>query len=267
MKKIKTLGLIVTLIIIFIGCDEIKDQAGQRNIAVIPVISNVNPGIFDSKDLLNSYVEFKVDLDSGTQAENAVIVGSFKSNFERVEIAEVSSFPSTIRIISGDIIQKLGITVADVENGDVFTFEVLTTANGVTSRSNAILSVSVACAFDEALTIGSYHSVSLDWNSEGDITLTADPEDPLTIYVAGLEAIEGLDEDLGPLVMHIDPATFAVIADPTKIASDAWGYGYIEYSGSGIYNSCNGSYSMDFAIFIENAGAQGKYKFDFTRNP
>lgn len=268
MKKIKTIGLTVTLLIFFFGCDKINDPAGLRNAGVVPVITEINPGIFDSKDLANSYVEFKVKLDSGTHADKAVVVGSFKDNMERVNIAEISSFPATVKIVSGDVLQKLGITAAQVENGDVFTFEVLTTSDGLTTRSNAILKISVACAYDKALATGSYHSVSpaSDWNSSGDITLTADPDDPYTIKVIGIEAIEGLNEDMGPLVMHIDPATYEVTADPSKIASDAWGYGYIAYSGSGVYNSCDGSYSMDFDIYLENAGAQGKYHFEFTRN-
>ena len=38
-----------------------------------------------------------------------------------------------------------------------------------------------------------------------------------------LKQLKELDEDQGPLVMHIDPATFAVIADKTVLASDAFG--------------------------------------------
>lgn len=137
----------------------------------------------------------------------------------------------------------------------------------MTTRSNAVLSVPVACAYNVELAAGSYHTVSSDWNSEGNITITANPEDPYTVYVAGLEEIEGLDEDQGPLVMHISPATFEVTADKTIIASDAWGFGSISYSGNGVYNSCDGSYTMYFNITLSALGSQGTFKFDFTRNP
>ena len=267
MKKIKKIGLIFTLVMILFGCEKPKDPAGQRNVGVIPVISDVNPGIFDSKDLQNSYVEFVIDLVPGTHIDNVTIIGSYKDNFERIEITEVTSFPSTVRILSSDVATKLGIPLVDITNGEVFIFELLATANGLTTRSNAILSVSVACAFDNALTIGSYHSVSSDWGSEGDITITADPADPYTIFVAGLAAIEGLDEDQGPLVMHIDPATFAVTANETTIASDYFGYGSIKFFGTGVYNSCVGSYSMNFDISVGDYGSQGTFKYDFTRNP
>jgi len=58
MKKIKILGLIVTLIIVLFSCEEEKDPAGLRGVAVIPTITDINPAIFDSKDLENSYIEY-----------------------------------------------------------------------------------------------------------------------------------------------------------------------------------------------------------------
>jgi len=266
MKRIKTLGFVITLVMIFFGCEKAKDPAGRRSIAVIPVISDINPGIFDSKNLDNSYVEFKIDLQTGTHADKVIIQGSYGDNFERIEIAEVTSFPSTVRIMSADVAQKLGIALGDISNGEVFIFELLTTSEGVTTRSNSVLNVSVACAFEGALTAGSYHSVSLDWGSEGDIIITADQNDPYKVYVAGLEQIEGLDEDGGPLVMHIDPVTFEVTADKTVIASEAFGYTDIAYEGSGVYNSCDGSYTMNFDISV-NEGNFGRFLFEFTRNP
>jgi hypothetical protein len=267
MKRIKTLGIIITLIIAFIGCEKVKDPAGQRNIAVIPTISEVNPGIFDSKDLENSFIEFKLTVENGAQAEKVVIEASYNNNSERVILGEVTSFPTTVRCISGDVIQKLGLAKADVSNGDIFTLELVTTAKGVITRSNSVLIIPVACAYDKALASGSYHSISADWNSEGDITISVDPDDPYTVYVSGLEEMEGLVEDKGPLVMHINPATFSVVAEKTEIASDAWGYGAISYSGTGVYSSCDGSYSMIFDISFSVAGDFGKFNFNFTRNP
>jgi len=267
MKRIKTIGLIITLIMILFSCEELKDPAGQRNIAVIPVISDIDPGIFDSRDLKNSYVAFVISLSAGTNADKVTVVASYEDNSERITITEVVSFPATVRILSSDVAQKLGIALDEINNGDVFTFELLTAANGLTTFSNAVLSVPVACAYDAALATGSYHSISTDWNSEGDITISVDPDDPYTVYVAGLEEIEGLDEDQGPLVMHINPATYEVIADETVIASDGWGYGSISYSGNGVYSSCDGSYTMYYDISLSALGSQGTFKFDFIRNP
>lgn len=47
---------------------------------------------------------------------------------------------------------------------------------------------------------------------------TADPNDPYKVYVSGIEEMEGLVEDQGPLVMYIDPATYEVTV-PEKIIS------------------------------------------------
>lgn len=266
MKKMKPIGLIATLILVIFGCTKVVDPAGKRNAAVVPAISGIQPGIFDSKDLVNSFVQFTLSLASGDQAEGADLVASYNGNNAREDITTVSSFPATVKITSGDVIQKLGLNTADIKNGDVFLIEVLTTSNGESTWSNAVLNVPVACAFEAALSTGSYHSVSTDWNSQGNITLTADQNDPYTIYVTGIEAIEDLNEDKGPLVMHINPATYAVTADKSVIASDAFGYHNIAYQGSGTYNSCDGSFAMNFDISVDE-GDFGLYTFTFTKNP
>jgi hypothetical protein len=266
MKKIKTLGLTVTILILAIGCTKLKDPAGRRNIGVVPVISNVEPAIFDSKDLVNSYVQFEVGLPGGFQADGAVIEASYNNNSERIQVAQVTSFPATVKVVSGDVLQKLGLTTSDVSNGDVFTLELVTTVNSVPYRSNSVLFISVACAFDKALTIGSYHSVSADWITSGNITITDDPNNPYTIYVTGLETLDGLIEDKGPLVMHIDPVTFAVVADKTVLASSGFGYHNIAYSGTGTYSSCDGSYAMSFDISSDELDF-GIFTFNMTKNP
>ena len=69
-----------------------------------------------------------------------------------------------------------------------------------TTRSNAILRVSVACAYEGPLATGSYHSVSSDWISEGNITITADPEDPYTVFVSVLQQLRVLMKIRGLLL-------------------------------------------------------------------
>jgi hypothetical protein len=265
MKKIKTIGLIFTLIAILLSCEELPDPAGVRGVAVVPEIIDLNPAVFDSKDLQNSYVEFKVEIPDGVQA-NIKIEGSYLDNYERVTIGELTNFPATVRITSAETAQKLGIDLADISNGDLFIFELVTTSNNITTRSSSVLSIPVACAYDVNLATGSYHVLGGDWGSEGDVTLTADPEDPYKIYVSGLEEIEGLVEDLGPLAMYINPINFAVTAPKKEIASDAWGYHNIAYEGTGSYSTCDGGYSMLFTITVVE-GTFGTFQFSFTRNP
>lgn len=261
MKRIKTLGLTIILVIIFFGCEEVKDPAGQRNIGVIPLISDVT-GIFISGEP-SSYIHFKVDLESGSTVEKAEIVVSRQDNFERVKISDLASFPSTFTFTLGEVAEKLGV----INAGDLIYIEVVTTKNRISTRSNAALALIVYCEYDPTLAVGSYHSVSppAEWNSEGDISIKADPSDPNTVYVSGLETIEGLDEDQGPLVMHIDPVTFSVVADKTVLASDAFGETNIAYEGTGSYNSCTGMYVMIFNISTDQYD-YGPFQFTFTRN-
>ena len=261
MKRIKTIGLTIVLVIILFGCEDIKDPAGQRNVGIVPLISDVN-GIFISGEP-SSFIQFKVDLQSGATVENAEIEVSSQENFQRVKIADLTTFPSDFTFTLGEIAEKLGV----INAGDVIYIEVVTTKDGLTTRSNAALAPIVYCQYDPALAVGSYHSVSppAEWNSEGDISLKSDPGDQFTIYVTGLETIEGLNEDQGPLVMHINPVTFSVMADKTVLASDAWGETNIAYEGTGSYNSCTGSYEMNFNISTDQ-NDYGTFAFTFTRN-
>ena len=268
MKKIKLLGLIVMLMVMmFPGCKKTtEDPAGLRGVAVVAAISKVNPVNFNSKDLVNSFVQFDLTVPEGFQGVTAIIQGSYKNDFKRITLATVTSFPATVKLVSGDVIQKLGISPATVKNGDNFVIEVVTTANGVTTRSNAIRNVSVACAFEPALAVGSYHSVSAKWQTDGNITLTASPTDPFTIYVKDLETIDGNVEDKGPLVMTINPLTFAVTVTKTVLVSvAAWGETNVTYAGSGVYKSCDGTYSMNFDITTTESN-YGTFAFTFTRN-
>jgi hypothetical protein len=267
MKKIKITGLIISLIMIFHGCEQLPDPAGVRGVAVVPGITDVNPAVFDSKDLQDSYVQFTVIVAPGTQPDKITVAGSFNNNREKVPLMELTSFPATIKVYSADVAERLGLDLNDIVNGDVFTLELLTQANGITTGSSANLIVPVACAYDVNNATGSYHSVSPDWQTEGDITLTADESDPYKINVSGLEEIEGATEDQGPLVMYINPVNYSVTVPEKVIASDFFGYGPISYSGYGVYNSCDGSYIMYFDISVGTYGSQGTFTFTITRNP
>ena len=99
MKRIKILGLTIILVIIFFGCEEAKDPAGQRNVGIVPLLTDVN-GMFISGEP-SSFMQFKVDLQSGATVENAQIVVSSGDNFQRVKIADITSFPSDFTFTLG----------------------------------------------------------------------------------------------------------------------------------------------------------------------
>jgi hypothetical protein len=265
MKKSKSIIILFTLILLLFGCEEQKDPAGARGVAFIPEISDINPALFDSKDLENSYIQFTVTLPEGTQADEVIIQGSFNDNMERVAIDQVTSFPATIRILSSDAAQLLGLSLADIKNGDVFMFEIVTVYNGLTTRSNDVIYVPVACAYSTAMATGSYHAVS-DWPSENDVTITVDPNDQYTVYVSDLGAIDGITEDNGPFVLHINPVNYSITAETKTLASDYYGYGAVTYSGDGVFSSCDGAYTLNIDISIGAYGSQGVYTFKLTRN-
>jgi hypothetical protein len=258
MKRIKIFRLTIILVAVFFGCEEAKDPAGQRNVGIVPLLTDVN-GMFISGEP-SSFIQFKVDLQAGATVENAHIVVSSGDEFQREKIADITSYPSDFTFTLGDITEKIG----EINEGEVIYLEVVTTRDGITTRSNAAVDEIVFCMYNVNLATGTYHSVSPDWNSEGDISIKADAADQFTVYVTGLETIEGLDEDQGPLVMHIDPATFEVIADKTVLASEGWGETNITYEGTGAYNSCSGTYEMNFHISTDQYN-YGTFAFTFTR--
>jgi hypothetical protein len=264
MKKIKTIGFIITLILIFLSCEKLPDPAGERGAAIVPGITGLNPGVYDVNDLENTYVQFTVILPPGVTVSKATLICSLNNDHADVVITDLTTFPAVVTISALEAVQKLGITLDDLERGDVFDFELLITSGGRTTRSTPLV-IPVACAYNVNMSTGSFHSVSEDWNSEGDITITADPDDPYTVYVSGLEEMEGLVEDLGPLVMHIDPITYAVTVPKKAIASDAWGLHDISYEGSGTFSTCDGTYTMSFEISVVE-GSWGANAFTFTKN-
>jgi len=263
--NIKVLLLTVTMGILLSNCDKSEDPAGVRGLAVVPSVTDINPAFFDSKSMDVTYIEFVVGLEEGKTATEAIVEVSYKGLNQRAEIKKVTAFPATIRISLKDAAAKLGVALSAVQLGDMFTFEVLCTSNGVTTRSNAVVNAAVACAYVGSNAIGSYHVVSADWATAGNVTLTTDPADPFTIYVSGLASIDGAVEDKGPLVMHINPFSFAVTAAKKAISTDYLGYTNGSFGGTGLYNSCDGSYTMLFAINVDE-GSFGSYTYVFTRN-
>ena len=266
MKKIKITGLIIILIMICFGCEEPKDPAGVRGIAIVPSVSTPNPGFFINGDE-DSYIQFVVDLPDGEQPEKTEVVASHGTNFERMKIADVTSFPATITVTLGAVLDAIGINMSAVNTGDIMYVEVETTLDGKVTRSSASLAIPVVCAFDPAMAVGEYRAVSATWPADGPVTLTADPDDPYKIYVSGLAELDGITEDLGPLVMHIDPATLKVTADKTVLASIAFGYHNFSYAGAspGSFNTCDGKYAIYFSITVDEGSFGGPWAFTFTR--
>ena len=200
--------------------------------------------------------------------------------------AGITSFPTSTDFTLANLIDLLPgldnmnqITLGDyfkfyvditLEDGTVIKGNDPTYASNNTSIANlpgSSINVvyTVACALDPILTVGSYHSVSVDWATDGNVTITADPNDPNTVYVKDLETNDGVNEDKGPLVMHINPLTYVVTADKTILASSAFGYHNLSYAGTGTYDTCTGTYTMVFDICVVE-GCWYTNHFTMTRN-
>lgn len=269
MKRINIVGFIFMLMMFTIGCEELPDPAGERNVAIVPDITDLNPGVFDINDLENSYVRFTVTIPEGTSVSSITLICSYNNDHSDIAITEITTFPAVMTVTSAEVAQKMGISLDDIERGDIFDFELLITTNGRITRSTPLV-IPVACVYSVNMATGSYHSFSpaypAGWETEGDITLTADDDDIYMIYVSGLEVLDGNVEDLGPLVMHVDPITYAVTVPKKALASDVWGvYHNIAYEGTGTFSSCDGTYNMNFTITVDE-GSFGAFPFTFTRN-
>jgi hypothetical protein len=266
MKQYKILTLLLGLAMMISGCEDTNESlVGSRGLAIVPTISDINPAFYTS-DLASSYVAFTVDLEEGDNADSAEIQVTFKGKTAVVQ--SVESFPSTITLPALDAIEALGISESDVQIDDFFLYHVVTTNEGKSTRSRAALKVFVTCEFDPILTEGSYHVVSDDWQVEGDVTFTADPNNPYLIAVTGLFAMEGGAPNDNVLYLNIDPSNFSVTHETTLLGpSSPWG-AYTNYYYNpveGLYKSCTGTFEMVFGITVDEGGF-GNYKFIFTKN-
>lgn len=271
MKYLKIITvLLLPCFLLFMGCEDTNDDLVQeRGENVMAVISDLSPANFN-EDVANSYISFTVSLPDGESVDAATVEVVLDSL--TADLQSITSFPATVTVNAADAVAALGVSIDDITTSSVFYVYVTTEVDGRVTRSKtASLTVPVVCAFDENLTAGSYHEYSSGWAVEGDVTLTADENDPYTITISGLQAVDGLTGNGNDYVITIDPGTFAVTGEGTVImAADLseWGYTYTNYAytlTSGSYDSCEGTYELEFKITVDQ-GSFGSYSFTFSRN-
>ena len=268
MKKINIYYILALLFAVsFTACEDTNENlVKDRGVAVIPNVSNVSPAFYTT-DYENSFIKFDVSIPEGQSVEDAEVQATFKG--KTAVIQKITSFPATLKVSVGDVISKLGLKDSDVDVNDAFVIDVVTTSGGVSTRSAAgALKVFVTCEFEPELSVGSYHVVSTDWEVEGDVTLTADPENPFKISVAGLFEMEGGAPNDNALILNIDPNSFKVTGVNTKLGPKApWG-AYTNYyyePVGGLYKSCDGVFEMQIRITVDEGGF-GVFNFVFTPN-
>lgn len=266
MKNYKILAFFLVFALIAGSCEDTNENlVGSRGVGVVPTVSNLNPAVFDSNDLQNTFIQFDVSIEDQSNPENAIVKVSFNGQKERVNYQTITSFPATVQLSLKEAASKLGMDISQIQLGDVINVEVWTTVGGKSYPTSTAFNAAVVCAYNPNNVTGSYHAFSAGWGSEGNITITVDPNDPFTVYVKGLEEIEGLVEDKDPLKMVINSLDYSVTAVKTVIASDAWGYHNIAYQGTGTLSTCDGTYQMLFSITVDE-GSFGTYAFTLTKN-
>jgi hypothetical protein len=268
MKNInRLLTLMILLGLTLSGCEtKFGDPAGERDlIPATPLIENLDPSIFLAADKANTYVAFDVTLGNVQGSVDGMIEVSYDGGQQRAQLQEFT-IPSTgIEVALADVADAIGMSVDDMEGGAYVNIEILTKAGDKYYRSSAAVNPLIACNYVSADYVGTPNAQSSGWGVNGPVTVTVDPADPTgyTLLVAGLETIDGLNEDQGPLPLVINPASYAITVPKTVLASDAWGYHNIAYQGSGTLNTCSQDITLNIKITVDE-GTFGTYTFYIT---
>jgi hypothetical protein len=148
MKKNRFIKMtVVAAIFMYVfGCSTNEDDLMQPYVTgtVFPEITEVGSSFFNISDIDNAYVNFTVDVDTDI-AESITIEKTFRGVTKVV--GEYTTVPANIQVTVEEAVSDIdGISVDDLEVGDIFTFEVIVNSkNGLRTRSNVLLNASVAC--------------------------------------------------------------------------------------------------------------------------
>lgn len=267
--KLSTIFSLLSLFFLFSGCENTNEiLVLERGENVVPIISDFKPANFTT-DLENSILQFTVSLPKGETVEKGIV--EIKHNDQTVQLKEVSSFPATVKVSAIEVAEALKISLDDITTESIFYLYVRTIKDGrATVAATTSHKVNVFCAYDTELTVGNYHLLSTDWEIEGNVKFIADETDPYIVYIEGIQQVEGLTSGTDNKVkLTINPDTYAITGGSTIIANDLaeWGLSYTNYTyavASGSYNPCDGLYTVNFSISVDQGG-WGTNKFTFTR--
>ncbi|MCF8359663.1 MAG: hypothetical protein K9H26_12955 [Prolixibacteraceae bacterium] len=231
--------------------------------------------------------------------DKITLVVAYNGNYDKPYVlqGDITEVPVNIQVTSNDLVGAIDelSSLSDITVGDQYHVYVVPTIDGkeyppyqtlggksyatysssvmqnltaLKGVGSADVNITVPCEFIPEMAVGSFTSVSADWGAAGPITIIPDPDDPMVVWVSGLEEMEGLVEDNGPIKLVIQP-NYSVTCDRQIIASSLapWGLPYtnMAYEGSGTYDTCTGTYTMAFEITVDQ-GSFGWYNFVFTPN-
>jgi len=265
----KNINRFLTLMIIssltLTGCEtKFDDPAGERNlIKATPVIENLDPSIFLAADLANTYVAFDVTAGDGGQTMDGLIEVSYDGGQQRAQLQQFTIPATGVQVKLTDVATAIGMSVNDMQGGKYVNIEILTKSGDKYYRSAAAVNPLIACDYVAADYVGTPNAQSSGWGINGPVNVTVDPDDEYTLLVAGLETLDGLNEDGGPLPLIIDPASYAITVPKTVLASNAWGYHNLAYKGTGTLNTCSQAIQLNIAISVDE-GSFGTFTFNIS---
>lgn len=170
MKKLHiNIPIVMMMILMVFGCETDEDDLMQSYVtgAVFPEITEVNSSFFDILDVDNAFINFTTSVDM-TAAESITIEKTFRGN--KTEIGTYTSVPLVVNVTAEEAVADIdGVSVGDLELGDVFLFEVIVTSRtGLRTRSNVIVNAPVACKSDLGGTFN-YSTIVTSVGDGGDI--------------------------------------------------------------------------------------------------
>jgi hypothetical protein len=141
--------MVVAISLLAIACETNEEDLiqGYKTGAVYPEITEIQSPFFDILDVDNAYINFTADADR-EMTESISIEKTFRG--VKTEFGTYTSLPVEINVTAAEAVADIdGISVGDIELGDVFLFEVLVTSkSGFKTRSNVVLRAAVACKSD-----------------------------------------------------------------------------------------------------------------------
>lgn len=269
MKKINIYYILALLFAVsFTACDDTNENfVKERGVAVVPKITNLGPGFYTT-DFENSYIMFDVDIPEGEQVDDAEIQATFKG--ETAMIQKISSFPvKQVKVAVSDVMSKLGLTESDVELGDTFIISVVTTANGVSTRSyTGSVSAIVTCELILEDFIGTNTVTEDEWSGEA-------PYDVEIIKVSDTELkVVGLfpSQISNPMIIKINPIDNSIsIEKQVLVPLPTWwgapGVPYKDFSlaGSGRIDACDIIISFSAAASVDAGSFAGTNAFTIKK--
>lgn len=154
---------LIALVGTFSSCEEDPMVDRITKPGALPDISEVTSGFFNFNDPSSAKVGFTLNT-KGTPVSSVDIYKSLNGG-DAVMHSTVSSFPATVEIGLTDALSGSGVSIDDLEVGDVFTFSFVSkTADGRDLRSGESFEAPVSCPSDLA---GGYTSVASGTSTDG----------------------------------------------------------------------------------------------------